>query len=288
MAEAADTNKKRRAKSANAVGRTSLQPSCSCRIALYDDPTSSPQVIEVSPQETKAYLDEVTQKTISALREFNSEIPFMVVRECVENLIHAHFQTPTISILNKGKMIRFSDQGPGIQKKEEALEFGTTTATEEMKAYIRGVGSGLPIASQYMQGKGGYLSVEDNLNAGCVITLGFTEKPHSKNVDPPTKAQLKAHNDAPTNTQPQTSQNIQNEYGTDSYQLHEKEKQAILLCMTREKVGPTDLANLFGHSLSTWTRTLQYLVDEGLLKKPSHQQKYFLTTLGKKYATHYI
>ncbi len=288
MAEIANTNEKRRAKSASATGHTSLQPACSCRIALYDDPTSSPQVIEVSPQETKVYLDEVTQKTISALREFNSEIPFMVVRECVENLIHAHFQTPTISILNKGKMIRFSDQGPGIQKKEEALEFGTTTATEEMKAYIRGVGSGLPIASQYMQDKGGYLSIEDNLNAGCVITLGFSEKTPSENTEAPTKTQQTTHDNIEESIQPKTYQNTQNEYDTNSYQLHEKEKQAILLCMTREKIGPTDLANLFGHSLSTWTRTLQYLVDEGLLKKPSHQQKYFLTTLGKKYAIHYI
>ena len=40
-----------------------------------------------------------------------------------------------------------------------------------MKRYIRGVGSGLPYVQQYMEGKGGSLSVEDNISGGTVVTI---------------------------------------------------------------------------------------------------------------------
>ena len=69
----------------------------------------------------------------------------MVMREIVENFIHARFVAPTISIMDNGNTIRFSDQGPGIKEKNRALEFGTSSATEEMKSFIRGVGFGLPL-----------------------------------------------------------------------------------------------------------------------------------------------
>ena len=70
-----------------------------------------------------------------------------------------------------GNTIRFSDQGPGIKQKDLALEYGTSSATEEMKHYIRGVGSGLPYAQQYMVDKGGSLDIEDNLGGGTVVTI---------------------------------------------------------------------------------------------------------------------
>ena len=95
----------------------------------------------------------------------------MVIREIVENFIHAYFKAPTITILDGGNTIRFSDQGPGIKQKDLALEYGTSSATEEMKHYIRGVGSGLPYAQQYMVDKGGSLDIEDNLGGGTVVTI---------------------------------------------------------------------------------------------------------------------
>ena len=45
----------------------------------------------------------------------------MVIREIVENFIHAHFVEPIISILDGGNTIRFADQGPGIEDKERAF-----------------------------------------------------------------------------------------------------------------------------------------------------------------------
>ncbi len=50
----------------------------------------------------------------------------MVMREIVENFIHARFVAPTISIMDNGNTIRFSDQGPSTKEKNRALEFGTS------------------------------------------------------------------------------------------------------------------------------------------------------------------
>lgn len=141
------------------------------RIAVYDDPSAAPRVVVVEPKDVRPYLEEITATVTRLAKEQGGSIPFMVVREVVENFIHAYFIEPTISILDGGNTIRFSDQGPGIKEKDRALEYGTTSATEEMRHYIRGVGSGLPYAQQYMEDRGGSLTIEDNIAGGTVVTI---------------------------------------------------------------------------------------------------------------------
>lgn len=141
------------------------------RIAVYDDAAAAPRVVIVDPKDVRSYLEEITKQVTSLSHEQGGTIPFTVIREIVENFIHAYFIEPTISILDSGNTIRFSDQGPGIKEKERALEYGTSSATEEMKRYIRGVGSGLPYVQQYMEDKGGSLTVEDNISQGTVVTI---------------------------------------------------------------------------------------------------------------------
>ena len=148
-----------------------LEVSHPARVAVYDDAAAAPRVVVVEPKGVREYLEEITATVSSLSREQGGSIPFMVIREIVENFVHAYFQAPTISILDGGNTIRFSDQGPGIREKDLALEYGTSSATEEMKRYIRGVGSGLPYVQQYMEGKGGSLSVEDNISGGTVVTI---------------------------------------------------------------------------------------------------------------------
>ena len=141
------------------------------RIAVYDDAAAAPRVVVVEPKDVRDFLEEITATVNKLSHEQGGSIPFMVIREIVENFIHAYFQAPTITILDGGDTIRFSDQGPGIPEKSLALEYGTSSATEEMKHYIRGVGSGLPYAQQYMVDKGGSLQIEDNLGGGTVVTI---------------------------------------------------------------------------------------------------------------------
>lgn len=143
------------------------------RIAVFDDVAAAPRVVVVEPSDIRTYLEEITATVTKLAKEQGGGIPFTVIREVVENLIHAYFIEPTVSILDGGNTIRFSDQGPGIQDKERALEFGTTSATAEMKLYIRGVGSGLPYAQQWLEDKGGSLTVEDNIHNGTVVTISL-------------------------------------------------------------------------------------------------------------------
>lgn len=152
---------------------SSLEVHYPARIAVFDDAAAAPRVVVVEPSDIRTYLEEITATVTRLAAEQGGKIPFTVIREVVENLIHAYFIEPTISILDGGNTIRFSDQGPGIQDKGLALKYGTTSATAEMKRYIRGVGSGLPYAQQWLQDKGGSLTVEDNIHNGTVVTVSL-------------------------------------------------------------------------------------------------------------------
>lgn len=155
----------------NEGGDNALEVRYPARIAVYDDAAAAPRVVVVQPQDVRSYLEEITATVVRLAKEQGGSIPFMVIREVVENFIHAYFIQPTISILDGGDTIRFSDKGPGIREKSRALEYGTSSATEEMRKYIRGVGSGLPYAQQYMEDKGGSLTIEDNISGGTVVTI---------------------------------------------------------------------------------------------------------------------
>lgn len=156
---------------ASGEASSGLEVSHPARVAVYDDAAAAPRVVVIEPRGVREYLEEITATVSRLSREQGGSIPFMVIREIVENFVHAYFQAPTISILDGGNTIRFSDRGPGIREKDLALEYGTSSATEEMKRYIRGVGSGLPYVQQYMEDKGGSLTIEDNIAGGTVVTI---------------------------------------------------------------------------------------------------------------------
>ena len=141
------------------------------RVAVYDDLAAAPYVEDVEPAPARVFIEELAQRVFSLAAERGGSIPYTVVREVSENLIHAGFAEPVVSILDSGRTIRFSDQGPGITDKQRALLPGYSTATAEMKQVIRGVGSGLPLVRDFLALRGGSLTVEDNLRRGSVITV---------------------------------------------------------------------------------------------------------------------
>lgn len=159
-----------------------LEVHYAARIAVYDDAAAAPRVVVVEPKDVRAYLEEITSEVTRLSHEQGGTIPFMVIREIVENFIHAYFMEPTVSILDHGMTIRFSDQGPGIQQKGRALEYGTSSATEEMRRYIRGVGSGLPYAQQYMADKGGTLTIADNIGHGTIVTISMKKSAETESA----------------------------------------------------------------------------------------------------------
>lgn len=153
------------------------------RIAVYDDMLSTPRVVVITQNDVRAYLEEVTNTVYRCMKEQGGNISLMVIREIVENFIHARFMEPIISVLDGGSTIRFADQGPGIADKERAFDFGVTSADREQKRYIRGTGAGFPMVQQYLENVGGAISIEDNLNKGTVITVS---------VDPARVAEIEA------------------------------------------------------------------------------------------------
>ena len=348
------------------------------RIAVFDDPAAAPRVVVVQPKDIRTYLEEVTATVTRLAKEQGGRISFTVIREVVENLVHAYFIEPTISILDGGNTIRFSDQGPGIS--EKSLEYGTTSATEEMKRYIRGVGSGLPYAQQYMEDHGGTLTIEDNIHSGTIVTISLptggstmlkrgvagaegiaaqmanaqlagmpyaatpmpgVPAPGASQMMAPQRGMAQPANNQladypqqdipmpgypqqvgyPTQQMPGYQQQPAfaqqgyapygypqpHPYGTyqPAYQqvagpqqaapeppatapqpaagtildLSDRAQQVLEWLAEHESVGPTDLTKAYGGSLSTWTRQLQELEDQGILRKRG--QKRYLTSAGR-------
>lgn len=164
------------ATAADAVKNAPNQVSYTIRISVYDDMFSTPRVIVVEQSDVRTYLEDVTNTVYRTMKEQGGKLSLMIIRELVENFIHAQFSEPVISILDNGNTIRFADQGPGIGDKERAFEFGVTSADREKKRYIRGTGAGLPMVQQYVENAGGAIAVEDNLGAGTVVTVSVDPK----------------------------------------------------------------------------------------------------------------
>lgn len=265
--------------SADNVG---LEVKFPARIAVYDDAAAAPRVLVIEPADVHSYLEEITKEVTQRSHEQGGVIPFMVIREVVENLIHAYFIEPAISILPGGNTIRFSDQGPGIKEKDRAMEYGTTSATDAMKKYIRGVGSGLPYVQQYLLDKGGSLLIEDNMRRGTIVTISMGTSVSREDLMPaqdlyatvPTTAvnpTTTPATDASQPLQPKTTQSADKPNISDRGQL------ILAYLQQHENVGPTDLVAAYGRSVSTWSRELRALDERGLTFKQRGGQKRVLT-----------
>ena len=266
----------------NTGSDNSLTVRYAARIAVYDDKAAAPRVVLVEPKDVRSYLDEIAATVNQLAHEQGGKIPFMVMREIVENFIHARFVAPTISIMDNGNTIRFSDQGPGIKEKNRALEFGTSSATEEMKSFIRGVGFGLPYAQQYMVEKGGSLTLEDNISGGTIVTLSTRRSKDAHIQTLPTQEDTE---EAPINHEeqsiPTASHTVPQQPVTQlpNLILTDRAKLVLQYLSEHEWVGATELTSAYGLSTPTWSRELKSLVNIGIIGKIG--QKYKLTTIGE-------
>jgi len=143
------------------------------RIAVYDNLRSIPRIIDLNFMSIEDFINNTAEKIYSVSHEQGGRIPFTIIKEVVENLIHANFSEIVVTILNNGNKIMISDQGPGISDKERAMQPGFTSATSEMKKYIRGVGSGLPIVKETISFSGGSIDIKDNIKNGTVVILSI-------------------------------------------------------------------------------------------------------------------
>lgn len=215
------------------------------RVAVYDSMLAPPQVVSLSAEDFDQLVGELASRTHNFARARGGRIPFVVIREIVENLIHAFFLDAVITIMNDGNTIRISDQGPGIRDKDRAFEPGFTTATGELRRFIKGVGSGLPVAREQLAFLGGAISVEDNLERGTVVTL---------HVGPPASA---ARSEPPPPVPPP-------DQGLPAQQrvITDRQRKVLLLIAEFGSAGPSTIAKELGVSPSTAYRELDAL--EGL------------------------
>lgn len=227
-----------RAKGAATVG-VDLEP---VRIAVYMNRQASPRVIQVpvvhtGSEEVAAFIGSLVRRVHSLVQEQGGRVPYEVLRELVENLVHASFDGVVITIIDKGNMVRISDHGPGIPDKKAALRAGFTSADKDAKQVIRGVGSGLTLVDEMMRAMQGVLEIADNLGTGTVVTV---------RVGPATEGTL-----APA--------------GLSAYNLTGRQLKALLLTVELAPVGPTRIARELGVSTSTAYRDLVRLEEAGLI-----------------------
>ena len=145
----------------------------SARLAIYADGELGPRVEEVQGTGPEELIHKLCTATEAVIRSLGSDLPQTAVKAIIENLIHAGFQSPTISVLDGGRMVRIADRGPGIADKRKALEPGYSSAGEAERRFIAGVGSGLAVAARQAGQLGGRLEINDNLGGGTVVTLAF-------------------------------------------------------------------------------------------------------------------
>ena len=212
------------------------------RIAVYTDPESPPLVMPlpgpaVGEARLPELIDTLATRVHDLARDQGGFMPLTVVRELVENLVHASFTGVVVTILDGGNTIRVSDRGPGIPDKETALRPGFTSADAKTKQFIRGVGAGFSLVRETLTRLGGVLEIEDNLGRGTVVTA---------RVRPSAGTPL-----APA--------------AVPAYNLSERQLKTLLLAVELAPVGPTRIAQELGVSTSTAYRDLVYLEEAGFV-----------------------
>jgi anti-sigma regulatory factor (Ser/Thr protein kinase) len=250
------------------------------RIASYDSMTTLPRIQLIQSDDISELISATSNTTYAMIKEKGGMIPFIVINEIIENLIHANFKDATVTIFPDGNTINVSDQGPGISDKEKATLPGYTTSTKETRAYIRGVGSGLPITKESMQNLGGNLIIDDNLNKGAVISITLKNKGLDK---PPKNLKLEKDNSSPASNISQThdhcnhnnagplEMNLTNNTDNDDALppvsiIPERHKKILLLLADSESAGPSSVASDLNISLSTAYRDLVALEEYGLVE----------------------
>lgn len=247
------------------------------RIALYDDMLSSPQIVEVPPAETADFIGKLAAEVYNHASDMGGSIPFSAIKQVAENFIHADFREIVVSIMDAGNTIRFADQGPGIADKQRAQLPGFSSATEPMKRYIDGVGSGLPIVREYLDVKHGTLTLDDNLNGGSVVTLSLvpaaagagssTPKDSFSNLPPSGNSGIAQQQPTPLPAGTAAGQAAGYPIGLAASSLSARARTILSLFRQQDMLGVQDISTMADIPLSSTHAELRKLEEAGLIEK---------------------
>jgi predicted HTH transcriptional regulator len=241
------------------------------RIAVYDNMRSIPRIVDLSYNNISDFINETSQKTYNLSHEIGGKIPYTIIKEIIENLIHADFREVVITILESGDHIIISDQGPGIEDKEKAFLPGYTSATSRMKEYIRGVGSGFPIVKETITFSGGSIDVKDNIRKGTVISLKLGQPEKSENIKEP---EVKIIDGVPAIISEGDKKIFTDDIDKfDHKVLSDRQKKILFVILELEEAGPSTIASELGFSLSTSYRELIFLEKNKMLTSSSNGKR---------------
>lgn len=259
------------------------------RVAVYDSMTSIPRIVDIDASDITELIAKTSDCVHAECKKNGGEIPFVVIREVIENLIHADFKDSVVSISPDGKEILVSDHGPGIIDKCNAFLPGYTTATTETRRYIKGVGSGLPVAKETMEVLGGSLNVDDNLGTGAVVKISMPHR-QSKREEPGRERALGSSKRSAAVTPPSQSIDadaVRKKQGSGSSDrsgsrtaaaesattrdivrssLSERQRRLLILAAELGEIGPSIASKELDMSLSTVYRDLVALEELHLLQ----------------------
>jgi anti-sigma regulatory factor (Ser/Thr protein kinase) len=255
------------------------------RIAIYDDMLIAPRIIDVEAAPLLQFIESMATVTYEKATQLGGRLPYTAIREITENFIHADFRECTVSILDSGNTIRFSDRGPGIEKKLLVLQPGVTSANNAMRRYIKGVGSGFPIVREYLAVNRGSLQIDDNAVDGTIITLSLhSARPVSlepvsvardpnPNVD--TRSYQPAHQEmTPFDAVPHTPSQLSSLVS----QSDERVVLALRVIADIGAAGPNDLKIPLQISAATAFRLLETLEQAGLIEKTTNRKRILSNT----------
>ena len=269
--------------SANSVHPKENTLNIPVRIAVYDNMRSIPRIVDLNFKDINNFINETPQKIYNMSHEIGGRIPYTIIKEIIENLIHADFKEVVITILDSGNHVIVSDQGPGIEDKEKAFLPGYTSATSKMKEYIRGVGSGFPIVKETITFSGGSIDVKDNIKRGTVISLKLEPLEKSEKVQD-TGTQLST--ELPSESEGGDKTQTISVYKFNDMILSDRQRKILFVILELEEAGPSTIAKELGFSLSTSYRELIYLEKNKLLISSSNSKRK-LSKKGIKYLEYY-
>jgi predicted HTH transcriptional regulator len=222
------------------------------KIVLYTSPLEPPQIFSLPFSSYEQIIDIASNKTFELICEQKGCIPYPVIREMVENFIHADFQNAVISILNEGNTIIFSDQGKGIQKEnwEKIFRPGFSTASIDQQQFIKGVGSGLFVVSEIVKNQGGEILINSNIEKGIVFVIDFSKNKSNKK----------------TVTAKKQNGIFLKSLVQEPFHLNNRQWEIIKLALKISEIGPSQLNKALGISISTAYRELIALEEKGFME----------------------
>ncbi len=251
--------------SAGRTAREAGEAAIGIKVAVYPG-SGEPEVSEVSAAGARAAGAKFTRLVMEKVEAAGGRVPVEAVREIVENLIHAGYKGVVISVLDGGNVVRVSDRGPGIVRKDRAFEFGFSGAAPEAVGTIRGVGAGLGIARAAAEKAGGTVTIEDNIGGGTVATISVEEAEKKPAEAPP----------------PSVAPPPQRRYpdAVPRMNISERQQKVLITVLESGEVGPSTVAERLEISVSTAYRDLSVLEEHGLVAG-AESGKRQITPLGR-------